>query len=135
MRFNRKEIKAAIWLKIATFVGTAIPVVGFIYSVNEDGWSLISASLFGIGVFGTVAVIDVLVSRIVLDDARIEIKGLFRRRSIPRTEISSVTWEKGTCVAMRLKDGKVVKIPNTGHNIQGQATTLRAWVNAQSSGE
>jgi hypothetical protein len=91
--------------------------------------NLTDLGLIAIGVFGIIAVADALRSRIVLDDDSIQIISLFRKRAIPRADILSVTWAAGYGVIVKLQGGGRVKIPSTGHNIQGQANTFRAWLN------
>ena len=62
------------------------------------------------------------------DSIRLVSISAFLLRTIPRAEIESVTWEKGGDVHLKLRDGKWVRLPGVGRNIQGVANTVRAWL-------
>jgi hypothetical protein len=129
MSDTNKVICIATWVRVAAMVSVAIPFSGFIALWPSNGFSSIVLGLLAIGIFAVLAVVDALVSRIILGDDSIRIISLFRKRIIPRTEILSVTWAAGYGVIVKLRNGGWIKIPNTGHNIQGQTNTFRAWLN------
>jgi hypothetical protein len=54
------------------------------------------------------------------------------RRFFPRTEILSVTWEKGGGVFLRLRDGQWAPLPGVGRTHQGLVNSVRAWLNRTS---
>jgi hypothetical protein len=133
MSSANRIIYVATWLRVTTIVAAVIPFIGFIELWPSNGLSLGVLILLAIGVFGIIGVADALISRIILGDDSIQIISLFRKRAIPRAEIISVTWQAGYGVIVKLREGGWIKIPNTGHNIQGQANTFRAWLNRPSS--
>ncbi|MFO1487627.1 MAG: hypothetical protein U1F65_04035 [Verrucomicrobiota bacterium] len=82
-------------------------------------------------VVGLLWLVDIFTQRIVLDTDGIRIVSLSDRQrlSIPRSEIESVTWEKGCGASLKLRDGKWVRLPSVGRNTQGLTNTIRAWLN------
>ena len=81
-------------------------------------------------IFGALWLTDIFLRRIVLHSDAIRILSLsdFQSRTIPRSEIESVTWEKGAGASLKLRDGKWIRLPNVGLNPQGLANTIRAWL-------
>lgn len=57
----------------------------------------------------------------------------FRRRFIPRTEIESVTWAKGSGVSLRLTDGTWAHLPELGYGSLALTNTIRAWLKRTAS--
>ena len=80
-------------------------------------------------VFGALWLADVFLSRIILQSDGVRIVSIsdFQRQTVPRAEIDSVTWERRGA-ALKLRDGKWVRLPNVGQNPQGLANTIRAWL-------
>jgi len=128
MNSINSKITMASWLKVTFIASTVIPIVGFVKIYKSQGFSAVAIALLAISVIGFLGIIEVFVSRIVLQADSIEIVRLFRRRSIVRSDISSVTWEKGCGVSIKLKDGHWAKLPDTGRNALAQTNTLRAWL-------
>ena len=63
----------------------------------------------------------------------ISVKHLRRHRKLfPRSEILSVTWEKGGGVFLRLRDGQWAPLPGVGRTHQGLVNSVRAWLNRTS---
>jgi len=81
-------------------------------------------------ILGAFWLADVFLTRIVLasDSLRVVSISDFQSRTIPRTEIESVTWEKGCGASIKLNNGKWVHLPSVGRNAQGLTNTLRAWL-------
>jgi len=73
---------------------------------------------------------DAFTTRIVLASDSIRVVSIsdFQSRTIPRTEIDSVTWEKGCGASLILRGGKGVQLPSVGRNAQGLTNTIRAWL-------
>lgn len=73
---------------------------------------------------------DIFTRRIVLspDGIRIVSFSDYQCRSIPRTEIESVTWEKGCGASLIMREGRGVHLPNVGRDPQGLTNTIRAWL-------
>ena len=83
--------------------------------------------------FGIAAVVDVMLSRIVLDDDAIRIISLVRRRSYARTEFQSAKVDGGVVVLER-RGGGWLKLPDTGANSLSVRNTVHAWIKAQHDG-
>lgn len=72
--------------------------------------------------------LDLLTTRIVLKAEGMEVVSHFRRRFIPRADINSVTWERGSGVSLALTSGKWMRLPEIGRNSQAQVNSIRAWL-------
>jgi len=81
-------------------------------------------------VFGVLWLADIFTRRIVLgaDNIRIISFSDYQCRTIPRTEIESVTWEKGCGASLIMRAGRGVRLPNVGRDPQGLTNTIRAWL-------
>jgi len=79
-------------------------------------------------IFGVIAVIAALKTKLTMFSDCIEIADLWKIRIIQKESIESVTWEKGCGAAFKLKSGKWEKIPPFG-NSHSLANILRAWLN------
>jgi hypothetical protein len=66
--------------------------------------------------------------RIVLSADGLSMVSDFRVRTIPRSEIENVTWEKGAGAHLKLRDGKCVRLPEVGLNAQALTNSIRAWL-------
>ena len=75
-----------------------------------------------------VAIVELSQRRIVLHDDALELVSGFRRRSLPRSEIASVTWAKGAGASVQLADGTWVRLPDMGPGPQGLTNSVRAWL-------
>jgi hypothetical protein len=49
-------------------------------------------------------------------------------------DISSVSWEKGGGVFLKLTAGGFAKLPELGYNSQGLTNTVRAWLKRHRAG-
>lgn len=105
-----------------------------VYIAGIVVWALFVPEKFRILVIGINAAIgalwlvDIFTTRIELRSDGILICSLFRTRVYPRADIENVNWEKGAGASIKLRDGKWVRLPNTGHSPQGQTNTIRAWI-------
>lgn len=91
----------------------------------------------GYAIFGALWLVDVFFTRIELRHDCIRIVSItdFKVRTIPRTEIQRVTWEKGGGTSLVLLNGTAVKLPSVGRNAQGLTNTIRAWLNRTASND
>lgn len=80
--------------------------------------------------FGIAAFLDVMLSRIVLDDDAIHVVSLVRRRSYARTEFESAKVDGGVVVLKR-RGGGWLKLPDTGANSLSVRNTVHAWIKAR----
>jgi hypothetical protein len=102
----------------------ALAVVAFI--VSTPLW--IRVFFAGFSAFAILAVIELTQRRIELGEDRLTFFANFRRRSIPRADIDSVTWAKGGGVSLKLVDGTWVHLPEVGSGSQGLTNSIRAWL-------
>lgn len=81
-------------------------------------------------VLGALWLVDVFTRRIVLGADSIHIISIFDylNRTIPRAEIKSVTWQAGCGASLILNEGRGVRLPHVGRNLQGLTNTIRAWL-------
>jgi hypothetical protein len=82
------------------------------------------------GIVGAFWLADAFTRRIVLGSDSIRIVSIsdFQSRTLSRVEVDSVTWEKGCGASIKLRDGKWVRLPNVGRDLQGLTNTIRAWL-------
>ena len=99
---------------------------GTFYVMNGTAlWQRIGgAALIAFGVGGF---LDVLVSRIVLDEHAIHVISLFRKRSYARSDCESAKVDGGA-VCLKLADGGWVVLPSTGTNALSMRNTIDAWL-------
>ena len=81
-------------------------------------------------VLGVLWLADIFTRRIVLgpDSIRLVSFSDYQCRTILRTEIESVTWEKGCGASLIMREGRGVRLPNVGRDPQGLTNTIRAWL-------
>jgi hypothetical protein len=107
---------------------TMIFVAGLVFSFVSARTTLFYPFL-GLTVLGLLAIVETLMTRVELHDGHIATASLFARRTYPRSEITSVTWAKGSPVSLQLTGTKWVHLPNTGHSSPKVAGAIRAWLN------
>jgi hypothetical protein len=85
---------------------------------------------------GAVWLTDMCSRRIVLRSDSIQIVSLLtlQMRTVPRSDIDSVTWERPGAVLMKLRDGAWLRLPRVGNNPQGLANTIRSWLKRTDTG-
>jgi hypothetical protein len=123
------EYRPAHWLLLLTGATAAfflvLAVVALALSVPL--WQRVSATVMMI--VAVLGVADVASRRLCLTSTGIDYVANFRSRSIPRSEIHSVTWAKGCGVSLKLINGGWVHLPDVGHNSQSLTNSIRAWLN------
>ena len=80
-----------------------------------------------LAVFGVAGFIDVLVSRIVLDEHEIRVISLVRTRRYPRGDFESAKVDGGA-VCLKRRDGGWLVLPDTGRNTLAVRNTIHAWI-------
>ena len=77
--------------------------------------------------FALAVAIDAATAKIVMDDDTIHISSLTRKRAFPRADFVSATAERGA-VALKLKAGGWLILPNTGHDALRIRNIVDAWI-------
>lgn len=113
---------------VGTLSTILIAVAGFYLGLTTDSFllRLVGAAMVA---FGIAALLDVVVSKIVLDEDAIHIVSLARRRSYARAEFESVRVEDGS-VVLRRRDGSGLVLPGTGQNALSVRNTIHAWISS-----
>jgi hypothetical protein len=96
------------------------------FAVSTSPWTRLSFAAFS--ALAILAVLELAQRRIELEGDRLSFVVNFRRRSIPRADIDSVTWAKGGGVSLKLIDGTWVHLPEVGPANQGLTNSIRAWL-------
>jgi hypothetical protein len=125
MHKNNKVFRPTVGVRALCFVIYFAAIAGWIAQGTERFKKL---AIVGISVVGALWLADVLLTKLIIREDEIFFVSNFRRRIIPRTEIADVTWERGPGVYLKLKNGKSVRLPHTGHDYQGLVNTIRAWL-------
>jgi hypothetical protein len=103
---------------------------------SKELLSKLGAHSSGVGLLmlGLGGLIDTFVSKIILEEDRIHIVSIARRRSFPRSDFESAKVEGGHVCLKRL-DGKWLVLPGTGSNALSQRNTIHAWIKKQKGQE
>ncbi len=110
-------------------VAKALFVAGFIFMYARSGWTFTTIGFAVMTLVAALGFVELGTTRIIMLDDRIEMGPVWKRRSLGRDEIKSVTWEKGAGVVLELNRGGWAKLPELGFNSQGLTNTIRAWLN------
>ena len=113
--------------KIVSAVAMVLMLVAGGYLALFDTNNVYRAIGAGLALFGVAGFIDVLVSRIVLDEHTIRIVSLVRRRSYARSEFESAKVDGGA-VALKRRGGGWLLLPDTGANARSVRNTVDAWI-------
>lgn len=96
------------------------------------------ATLFyrGVGVvllfFGIAGFLDVMVSRVELDEREIRVISLVRTRKYPRGDFESAKVDGGA-VCLERRDGGWLMLPDTGSSPLAMRNTIHAWIKSSRS--
>ena len=124
----RTEFRSRLWLKLGTLLAVAISITLLAFSIRARGVSLQTWVLGAISALAVAGLVEALVARVSLEERGVRVFSVRRRYFVPRAEIESVTWESGSPVALRLTSGAWIELPDLGHNTQGVANSIRAWL-------
>ena len=108
-------------------------VAGFVFMYMRSGWSFTTIGFAVMTLVAAVGFLELGTTRIILQDDRIDMGPIWKRRQFGRDEIKRVTWEKGAGVVLELNRGGWAKLPELGFNSQGLTNTIRAWLNRSAS--
>ena len=79
--------------------------------------------------FGVAGFIDVMVSRIELDERELRVISLVRTRRYPRGDFESAKVD-GRVVFLKRRDGGWLALPEMGRNYLAVRNTVHAWIKA-----
>jgi hypothetical protein len=119
--------RAAAWLYPILAIGELICLGGAIgaYLSGRAPWEIAVAILLSL--FFTAGIIDLAVSRIVLDKDAMRITELRRRVAVPKRDIVSAKVDGGM-VVLQMRDGSWFEVPGTGRNVLAMNNSIRAWL-------
>lgn len=116
----------SFWLFLLfSFLAMLVLTVGTVLSGLGRPYLL---GLAAFSAFLVLAAVELKVQRVTVDPDKLTYVRYFRRRVIPRPEIDSVTWAKGSGVSLKLVDGRWVRLPEVGPSSQGLVNGVRAWL-------
>ena len=105
---------------------TALFAAAAVGSYRLRGWTWVSVGLAcATVIFGLGGIVESLVLRIELTDDAMIVTTLRGRRRFPIGEIAGIEEAKGSAPALRLTDGRWVKLPFVG---SGLGNSVRAWL-------
>jgi hypothetical protein len=131
-RPRRDVFRSTGGVRLTIVVVTTMFLAGLAFSFFTSRMVLFY-SFLGMTLLGVLGIVETLVTRVELHDDHITAVDLFRRRVYPRSDISSVTWAKGSPVSIQLKGSTWVNLPSTGHASPKVVGAIRAWMNEGAS--
>jgi len=119
--------RSSPWLYPFVAAGELICLGGGIaaYSSGRPAWEV--AVAIALSLFFTVAIIDLAISRIVLENDAMRITELHRRVAVAKRDIVSAKVDGGM-VVLQMTDGSWFKVPSTGRNVLAMCNSIRAWI-------
>jgi hypothetical protein len=119
--------RPAVWLYPILAVGELICLGAAVgaYLSGSAPWEIAVAVLLSL--FFSAGIIDLAVSRIVLEKDAMRITELRRRVAVPKRDIVSAKVDGGL-VVLQLQDGSWFKVPSTGRNVLAMNNSIRAWL-------
>jgi len=123
----KTTFRPAGWLYAILSVGELICLGAAVgaYLSGRAPWEIGVAILFTL--FFTAGIIDLAISRIVLEKDAMRITELHRRVTVPKRDIASSKVDGGI-VVLQMQDGSWFKVPSTGRNTLAMNNSIRAWI-------
>jgi hypothetical protein len=125
---RRDVFRTTRTLRVLTVIVTLMFAAGLVFAFVSGRTVMIYAFL-GLTVMGVLGIVETLVSRVELHDDHILTVALFVRRTHPRSQVTSVSWAKGSPVSIQLNGTTWANLPNTGHASTKITGAIRAWMN------
>ena len=122
-----RVFRTAGWYKISSAVALVLMSAAGLYPFIAGQTLLYRAIGAFLLVFGVAGFIDVMVSRIVLDERELRVISLVRTRKYPRGDFESAKIDGGT-VCLKRRDGGWLVLPDTGRNTLAVRNTVHAWI-------
>ena len=117
----------ARWYRILSAIALAVMGAAGLYPFIVGETPLYRAIGVLLLVFGLAGFLDVMVSRIVLDEHEILLISLVRTRRYPRADLESAKVDGGV-VWLKRRDGGFLVLPDTGNNALSVRNTIHAWI-------
>jgi hypothetical protein len=119
--------RSASWLYAILAVGELVCLGAAVgaYLSGRAPWEIGVAILLAL--FFTVGIIDLVISRIVLEKDAMRITEVHRRVAVPKRDIVSSKVDGGM-VVLQMQDGSWFKVPSTGRNVLAMNNSIRAWL-------
>lgn len=109
---------------------TGVFAAGALFVYRERGWEWVSIGLAVATVFlGLGSIVESLILRIELTDDSLVVTDLRGRRRYDIADIERVEEAKGAPPAIRLTNGRWVKLPSVGSSV---GNSVRAWLKHRS---
>lgn len=112
-------------------VATALFGVAAAVTFQLRGWNWVSIGMAAAVVFGVAGIVEALVERVVLEADTLMVRRLWGTQRYPIDDIDRVEEAKGVVPAVRLKDGRWVKMPDVSSHF---GNSMRAWLRAHRTG-
>ena len=123
---GRREFRPGRGAVVIVVFITALFAAVTLVSFRARGWDWVSVGMALATVFvGLGAVVESVVLRIRLTDDALIVTDLRGRRRYDIATIEGIEEAKGCPPALRLKDGRWVKLPSVGSNL---GNSVRAWL-------
>ena len=128
MSYHGRRVFKRGWLVLpAVCVATALFGAAAVVTFKLRGWNWVSIGMAGAVVLGFVGIIETLVERVVLEDDALAVRRLWGTKRYPISEIDRVEEAKGVDPAVRLTNGRWVKLPDV---VPYFGNSARAWLRA-----
>ena len=130
---HQTTFRAAGWLYVIVAVGELICMGAAIgaYLSGRATWEIGVAVMLTL--FFTAGLVDLAISRIVLEKDAMRITQLHRHVAVPKRDIASAKIDGGM-VVLQMQDGSWFKVPGTGRNVLAMNNSIRAWLKDQKNG-
>jgi hypothetical protein len=127
-----RVFRTARWYRISSAIALVLMCAAGLYPFFAGGTPLYRAVGALLVVFGVVGFIDVMVSRIELDEREIRVISVVRSRRYPRADLESAKVDGGA-VCLKRRDGGWLVLPDTGRNTLAVRNTIHAWIKSSES--
>ena len=127
-----RVFRTARWYRILSAIALVLMSAAGLYPLLAGGTPLYRAIGVLLLVFGVAGFIDVMVSRIVLDERELRVISLARTRKYRRGDFESAKVDGGA-VCLKRRDGGWLVLPDTGRNTLAVRNTIHAWIKAAES--
>jgi hypothetical protein len=126
---ERIEHRPPKWIWGVALAAFALFALLAAVSVLASNSRWVTALLLALSLFAGFGILEVAMRRVILTPSGMELVANLRRQFVPRSEIASVTWAKGSGVSLKLVAGTWLRLPEVGPGSQGLANSVRAWLN------